>query len=348
MLINKEVAEENIDKETLIVVVDTHKTTYVEAPELLKKTNKIVIIDHHRRSADYIENATLTFQEVYASSAAELVTELLQYTKAKIDLKTIEAESLYAGIMMDTKNFTFKTGVRTFEAAAYLRKCGVNIIRVKKWFQSNLETFNKIAKIVQSAEIVDDTIIVNYYYEKKNFNLTIDKNINSIIVNGKEQFVNGKLGKVEVYRKELGTAKIQVVYTISVKNIGELAGKATIMENIPRGMKMLSKDNAGWKIENSEATYETGMIEPGKTQDIKVVFVWENAEANIGTIQNIAQVIGTESESGFAQSDEKDDADGADVIVAISTGDSSYVVTMGLILTVLSAGALVVAKKVKE
>ena len=197
-------------------------------------------------------------------------------------------------------------------------------------------------------EIVDDTIIVNYYYEKKNFNLTIDKNINSIIVNGKEQVVNGKLGKVEVYRKELGTAKIQVVYTISVKNIGELAGKATIMENIPRGMKMLSKDNAGWKIENSEATYETGMIEPGKTQDIKVVFVWENVEANIGTIQNIAQIIGTESESGFAQSDEKDDADGADVIVAIGTGDSSYVVTMGLILTVLSAGALVVAKKVKE
>ena len=123
ILITKEVAEENIDKETLIVIVDTHKTTYVEAPELLKRTDKIVIIDHHRRSADYIENATLTFQEVYASSAAELVTELLQYAEVHVDLKTIEAESLYAGIMMDTKNFTFKTGVRTFEAAAYLRRC---------------------------------------------------------------------------------------------------------------------------------------------------------------------------------------------------------------------------------
>ena len=81
----------------------------------------------------------MTFQEVYASSAAELVTELLQYTDTNVVLKTIEAESLYAGIMMDTKNFTFKTGVRTFEAAAYLRKCGVDIIRVKKWFQERLD-----------------------------------------------------------------------------------------------------------------------------------------------------------------------------------------------------------------
>ena len=115
---------ENIDEDTLLVVVDTNKVNYVDAPELLEKAKKIVVIDHHRRSTNYIEDATLVFQEVYASSAAELVTELLQYAEAKIDLKTIEAESLYAGIMMDTKNFTFKTGVRTFEAAAYLRRCG--------------------------------------------------------------------------------------------------------------------------------------------------------------------------------------------------------------------------------
>ena len=137
-----------MNENTLLVVVDTHKTNYVEDPELLNKIGKIVVIDHHRRSTDYIENAALTFQEVYASSAAELVTEILQYVTIKINLKTIEAESLYAGIMMDTKNFTFKTGVRTFEAAAYLRKCGVDIIRVKKWFQSDLASFNKIAEIV--------------------------------------------------------------------------------------------------------------------------------------------------------------------------------------------------------
>ena len=151
IIINKEVALENIDEETLLVVVDTHKSNYVEAPELLEKAKKIVIVDHHRRSADFIEEATLTFQEVYASSAAELVTELLQYVDVKVELKTIEAESLYAGIMMDTKNFTFKTGVRTFEAAAYLRRCGVDIIRVKKWFQSDFASYNKIADIVKNA-----------------------------------------------------------------------------------------------------------------------------------------------------------------------------------------------------
>ncbi len=160
VLISKEVAEENIDEDTLLVIVDTHKVNYVQSEEVLKKAKKIVIIDHHRRSADYIENATLTFQEVYASSAAELVTELLQYAETNVELKKIEAESLYAGIMMDTKSFTFKTGVRTFEAAAYLRKCGVDIIRVKKWFQSDLESFNKIAEIVKNAEIVNDSIAI--------------------------------------------------------------------------------------------------------------------------------------------------------------------------------------------
>ena len=123
IIINREVALENIDEDTLLVVVDTHKINYVDSPEILDRASKVVVIDHHRRSTDFIEDATLMFQEVYASSAAELVTELLQYAEAKIDLKTIEAESLYAGIMMDTKNFTFKTGVRTFEAAAYLRRC---------------------------------------------------------------------------------------------------------------------------------------------------------------------------------------------------------------------------------
>ena len=155
VFITKETALSQIDAETLLVVVDTHKKTYVEEPELLNKTNKIVVIDHHRRSADFIENSILTFQEVYASSASELVTEIVQYTQNEIELSTIEAEALYAGIMMDTKNFTFKTGVRTFEAAAYLRRCGVDIIKVKKWFQSDLESYNKIAEIVKKLKLLE-------------------------------------------------------------------------------------------------------------------------------------------------------------------------------------------------
>ena len=131
LIINKEIAENEMTPETLLVVVDTNKISHVEAPELLDKTSRIAIIDHHRRSTDFIKDSILTFHEVYASSAAELVTEVLQYTEVQPKLTTLEAEALYAGIMMDTKNFTFKTGVRTFEAAAYLRRYGIDIIKVK-------------------------------------------------------------------------------------------------------------------------------------------------------------------------------------------------------------------------
>lgn len=215
ILISKEVAEENIDQDTLLVIVDTHKATYVEAPELLKKTGKIVIIDHHRRSADYIENATLTFQEVYASSAAELVTELLQYAETKVELKTIEAESLYAGIMMDTKNFTFKTGVRTFEAAAYLRRCGVNIIKVKKWFQSDLVTFNKISGIVKKAEIVNDTIAIAIYDKKeKDSSVICAKAADELLTISDitASFVIGRMGnKICISGRSIGDINVQII-----------------------------------------------------------------------------------------------------------------------------------------
>lgn len=215
VVINKEVALENIDEETLLIVVDTHRTNYVDAPELLEKTKNIAIIDHHRRSADFIEDATLIFQEVYASSAAELVTELLQYSSKKINLKTIEVESLYAGIMMDTKNFTFKTGVRTFEAAAYLRRCGVDIIRVKKWFQSDLESYNKIADIVKKAEIVNDTIAISINEEKgKDTNLICAKAADELLTisNITASFVLGYLGnKICISGRSIGDINVQII-----------------------------------------------------------------------------------------------------------------------------------------
>ena len=215
ILISKEVAIENIDKEALLVIVDTHKSTYVEAPELLEETDKIVVIDHHRRSADFIEKATLTFQEVYASSAAELVTELIQYAETKVELTTLEAESLYAGIMMDTKNFTFKTGVRTFEAAAYLRRCGVDIIRVKKWFQSDLASFNKIADIVKKAEIVNDTIAIAIYTKKeKDTSLICAKAADELLTISDitASFVLGKLdNKICISGRSIGDINVQII-----------------------------------------------------------------------------------------------------------------------------------------
>ncbi len=131
-LIDKNEALAKITPETLLVIVDTCKKNYVEVPELLTKTEKIVVIDHHRKSTEFIENPILSFHEVYASSAAELVIEILQYSETDVPLTEIEAEGLYAGIMVDTKNFTFKTGVRTFEAAAYLRKIRSRYFKSKK------------------------------------------------------------------------------------------------------------------------------------------------------------------------------------------------------------------------
>ncbi len=215
VLITKEVAMENIEENTLLVIVDTHKRNFVEAPEILQKVEKVAVIDHHRRSEDYIEDATLTFQEVYASSAAELVTELLQYAETNVELKTIEAESLYAGIMMDTKNFTFKTGVRTFEAAAYLRKCGVDIIRVKKWFQSDLFSFNKIAEIVKSAEMVNDTIAVAINPNtEKDTNLVCAKAADELLTISDitASFVLGNMGeKICISGRSIGDINVQVI-----------------------------------------------------------------------------------------------------------------------------------------
>lgn len=215
VLLNKSEALNKISEETLLVVVDTHKKSYVEVPELLEKTNKIVIIDHHRRSPDFIENAILSFHEVYASSAAELVTEILQYVETKVSLTTIETEGLYAGIMMDTKNFTFKTGVRTFEAAAYLRKKGVDILRVKKWFQSNLENYNLIAEIVRNAEIVKESIAISIYEkENKNANLICAKAADELLTISDitASFVLGKQGdKICVSGRSIGDINVQLI-----------------------------------------------------------------------------------------------------------------------------------------
>lgn len=215
ILISGDVAEENMDEKSALIIVDTHKQNFVEHPSLLTKTKKIAIIDHHRRSAEYIENAEIIFQEVYASSAAELVTEIIQQAETDVQLKTLEIESLYAGIMMDTKNFTFKTGVRTFEAAAFLRKSGVDIIRVKKWFQSDFESFNKIADIVKTSELINDSIAIAVYNkEEKDVNLVCAKAADELLTisNITASFVLGKVGeKVCVSARSIGDINVQVI-----------------------------------------------------------------------------------------------------------------------------------------
>lgn len=214
-IIDKSEAISKIDEDTLLIIVDTHKKNYVEVPELLEKTKKVVVIDHHRRSTDYIEDAILTFQEVYASSTAELVTEIIEYAETDIELTEFEAEALYAGIMMDTKAFTFKTGVRTFEAAAYLRKSGVDIIKVKKWFQSDLKTYHKISNIVGNADIVYDSIAISIYDENdKDANIICAKAADELLTinNITASFVIGKLGdKVCISGRSIGDINVQII-----------------------------------------------------------------------------------------------------------------------------------------
>lgn len=215
LVIEPQEAISKIDDDTLLVIVDTNKKNYIESLEVLEKANKIVVVDHHRRSPDYIETATLTFHEVYASSASELVTELIEYAHSEVELSNIEAEALYAGIMMDTKNFTFKTGVRTFEAAAYLRKCGVDIIKVKKWFQSDLDTYNKISSIIGKAELVYDSIAISIYEEHDNeANVVCAKAADELLTisNITASFVLGKLDdKICISGRSIGDINVQVI-----------------------------------------------------------------------------------------------------------------------------------------
>lgn len=150
-----------ITKKTLLIVLDTNRPSFTETPELLKMTDQIVVIDHHRRGADYIQDVVLSYHETYASSTCELVTELMQYLEEKIRLTSIETEALYAGIVVDTKNFIFKTGVRTFEAASYLRRQGVDTVSVKQLFQNDLKTYITISNIVKDAEVVYDNIAIS-------------------------------------------------------------------------------------------------------------------------------------------------------------------------------------------
>lgn len=138
---------------TLVMVVDTNRPSYTDCPELLKKSRSIVVFDHHRQGNEVIENPILSYIEPYASSTCEMVAEVLQYFSEKVHLKPQEADSLYAGILIDTNNFMRKTGVRTFEAAAYLRRCGAEVTRVRKLLREDMSAYKARAEIVRHAQV---------------------------------------------------------------------------------------------------------------------------------------------------------------------------------------------------
>lgn len=148
------------DSTSLLVIVDTNRPDQVEAPAVLEAISDVVVIDHHRRAADYIQNAAINFHEPYASSSAELMTELLQYTVEQADILRVEAEALMAGIVMDTKNFTMRTGSRTFEAAAFLRRAGASTTEVKRFMQNDFRDAVARYDVIRQAEIYRTGIVI--------------------------------------------------------------------------------------------------------------------------------------------------------------------------------------------
>ena len=153
MIITGDEAKELVDENTVLVIVDVNRASYTECPELIEQAQSVVVIDHHRQAGDAIDKAVLFYIEPYASSACEMVAEILQYFDEDLRLRSLEADCLYAGMVIDTNNFTTRSGVRTFEAAAYLRRNGADITRVRKMLRDNIDAYKARAEVVRTAQI---------------------------------------------------------------------------------------------------------------------------------------------------------------------------------------------------
>jgi c-di-AMP phosphodiesterase-like protein len=232
IFINNEAAMQRVQKNSLVIICDVHRKSFVEYPELLDRVSNIVLIDHHRKSVDFIENATISYIEPYASSSCELVTELLQYMNEKTKLHELEAQALMAGIYVDTKNYTFKTGVRTFEAAAFLRRMGANLIEVRKLFADDFETYIERGKLVSSAEVNDGIAISIHRGAVKN-TLIVPQAADELL-------------KIEGIEASFVLAEVQNDIIISGRSLGDI-NVQLILESIGGGGHMTI---AGAKIQN--------------------------------------------------------------------------------------------------
>lgn len=161
MFIPSQLAIEELDSRTAVIVVDTNRPNYTECPTLLNRAKTIVVFDHHRQGAEVIKNTVLSYTEPYASSACEMIAEVLQYFDEDIKLSAREADAIYAGILIDTSNFMTKTGVRTFEAAAYLRRCGADVTRVRKMLRNDMSAYKARAEAVRHAQVYRNTFAIS-------------------------------------------------------------------------------------------------------------------------------------------------------------------------------------------
>ncbi|MBW7454379.1 DHH family phosphoesterase, partial [Paenibacillus sepulcri] len=205
-----------IDSGTLAVVVDTHKSSMVKEPKLLTLTSKIVVVDHHRRGEEFINNAILVYMEPYASSTCELVTELLQYIHDRVMLDVRESTALLAGITVDTKGFSMRTGSRTFEAASFLRRNGADSMLIQRMLKEDLTEYIKKAEIIKHAEIVYEHIAIAITEQDRQYSQLLIAQAADTLLNMTDilaSFVIGQRqdGLIGVSARSLGSMNVQLV-----------------------------------------------------------------------------------------------------------------------------------------
>ncbi len=207
-------ALEYIQEDTLLIVVDTHSPSFMESETIYRRCKTVVVIDHHRKVVGHVENAIVFFHEPYASSASEMVTELIQYLSGNIRLSKLDAEALMAGIMLDTKNFTIKTGVRTFEAAAYLRRMGADTVEVRKMFSTSMDVYQRKSRIVASAEFYRNCAIAVAPVEYEDIQIEAAQAADELLgISGVDaSFVlYDRDGTVNISARSMGAVNVQII-----------------------------------------------------------------------------------------------------------------------------------------
>ena len=213
VFIGAQEALQAVTDRSLLIVVDTHSVNFVEYHELLERVPRVVVIDHHRMMVSHIKNALIFYHEPYASSASEMVTELVQYIKASA-IDAADAEALLAGIMLDTKNFVLKTGVRTFEASAFLRRQGADTVAVKKLFSDTLDTYKQKAQLVSGAEIYKGCAIAASTWEVEDLRIVAAQAADELlsILGVRASFVIYRSGSdVNISGRSLGDVNVQLI-----------------------------------------------------------------------------------------------------------------------------------------
>ncbi|MBU8905778.1 DHH family phosphoesterase [Desertibacillus haloalkaliphilus] len=236
VIITPEQAREEVTSRTLLVVVDTHRPSLVIEPALLKKAERVIVLDHHRRGEEFIEDPVLVYMEPYASSTAELVTELLEYQPKNINMSILEATALMAGIIVDTKSFAIRTGARTFDAASFLRSNGADTTLVQKLLKEDLEQYVKRSKLIESATIYKDGLTIAKAAEGETYDqvliaqaadtlLTMNDVTASFVISKRKD------GRTSISARSLGEVNVQVIME-ELNGGGHLTNAATQLEGV--------------------------------------------------------------------------------------------------------------------